>query len=71
MVRCLVLLLACVAAPTVVAKHQRTAKERLAQIWGWDTGSVKAQQRVLKEAAQHRVLDSVSAAAARTPHGGQ
>ena len=55
MVRCLVLLLACVAAPTVVAKHQRTANERLAQIWGWETGSVKAQQRVLKEAAQHRV----------------
>ena len=62
MVRCLVLLLACVAAPTVVAKHQRTAKERLAQIWGWETGSVKA---------QHRVLDSVSAAATRTPHGDQ
>ena len=70
MVRCFVLLLACVAAPTVVAKHQRTAKERLAQIWGWE-GSVKAQQRVLKETAQHRVLDSVSAAATRTPHGGQ
>ena len=71
MVRCLVLLLACVAAPTVVAKHQRTANERLAQIWGWETGSVKAQQRVLKEAAQQRVLDSVSAAATRTPHGDQ
>ena len=71
MVRCLVLLLACVAAPTVVAKHQRTAKERLAQIWGWETGSVKAQQRVLKETAQHRVLDSVSVAAAPTLHGGQ
>ena len=71
MVRCLVLLLACVAAPTVVSKHQRTANERLAQIWGWETGSVKAQQRVLKEAAQHRVLDSVSAAATRTPHGDQ
>ena len=69
MVRCLVLLLACVAAPTVVAKHQRTAKERLAQIWGWETGSVKAQHRVLK--AQHRVLSSVSVAAAPTPHGGQ
>jgi hypothetical protein len=68
MVRCLVLLLACVAAPTVVAKHQRTAKERLAQIWGWETGSVKAQHRVLK---QHRVLSSVSVAAAPTPHGGQ
>tara|TARA_B100000780_G_scaffold266858_1_gene223442 strand:- start:234 stop:443 length:210 start_codon:yes stop_codon:yes gene_type:complete len=67
MSRCLVLLLACVAAPTVVAKHQRTAHEQLAKIWGWETGSVKVQHRVLKkEVAQHRVLNRVSAAAAPT-----
>ena len=68
---CLVLLLACVAAPTVVAKHQRTAQERLAQIWGWETGSVKVQHRVLKKEAQHRVLNRVSAAAVPTPDDGQ
>jgi sodium/hydrogen exchanger 8 len=60
MSRCLVLLLACVAAPTVVAKHQRTAQERLAQIWGWETGSVKVQHRVLKKEAQHRILNRAS-----------
>ena len=72
MSRCLVLLLACVAAPTVVAKHQRTAQERLAQIWGWETGSVKVQHRAPKKEVQHRALwVSVAAAPTPTPHDGQ
>ena len=45
------LLLACVAAPTAIAKKQGTAQEQLARIWGWETAPVKVQHRVLKREA--------------------